>query len=105
MRFRALVLLLLSAPLALSQDQVTYESCRENVKLFYDASPISTLPAKERNGIIQAVLPDLKASEARMGFDPRDMPPEHLASLLRYKVLARCWLILIDNRFLPSTPH
>ncbi len=88
MRFLVSVIHLLSTPLSRSQEQPTYESCRENVKLFYNAPPILTLPAKERSGIIQAVLPDLKALEARMGFDQQDMTPKNLASLLRYTVLA-----------------
>jgi hypothetical protein len=76
-RFAASMTILLSSRLALPQDPVTADSCREDLKLFYNAPPISTLPANERNGIIRVVLPDLKASEAKMGFDPRDITPEH----------------------------
>lgn len=82
------MMVFLSTHLALPQEPATADSCRENLKLFYNAPPISTLPANERNGIIRVVLPDLKASEAKMGFDPRDITPEHLASLLRFTELA-----------------
>jgi hypothetical protein len=83
------VLLLLSPPLVLPQDQTTYDSCRENEKEFYDAAPISTLPTKERSGIIEVLFPDLQKSQATVGYDPRDLTPERLASLLRYTELAK----------------
>ncbi len=81
------VIFLTSSGPGLSQDQTAGESCRQSVKLFYDAPPISTLPVKERVGITQVVLPELKASEAKMGFDTRDLTSEHLSSMLRYKEL------------------
>lgn len=87
MRILALVLLLLSPPLVLPQDQATFDSCRANVKEFYNAAPISTLPTKERRRIIQVILPDLQKSQATID-DPRDLTPERLASLLRYTELA-----------------
>ena len=89
MRVSALLVLIMTGiHSGLSQEQATGESCRENVRLFYDAPPISTLPAKERIGIIQVVLPELKAAETGMGLDTRDLTPEHLASMLRHKELA-----------------
>ena len=88
MRFVASAILLLGIPLALAQDKATFESCRESEKLFYNAAPVSTLPAKERSGIIDVVLPDLKNSEAKMGFDTKDLTPQRLGSLLRYTELA-----------------
>jgi hypothetical protein len=84
----ASLLLLLTSPFALPQDQTTYDSCRQDVKEFYNAAPISTLPTKERSGIIRVLLPDLQ-SQATVGYDPRDLTPERLASLLRYTELAK----------------
>jgi hypothetical protein len=85
----ASLLLLLTPALALSQDQSTYDSCRAMVKEFYNAAPISTLPTKERSGIIRVLLPDLQKSPATVDHDPRNLTPERLASLLRYTELAK----------------
>jgi hypothetical protein len=87
MKFLVPVLLLLSAPLVLPQDQATFDSCRGEVKELYNAAPISTLPSKECNGIIQVLLPDLRKANG-MGYDPQDLTPRRLASLLRYTELA-----------------
>lgn len=88
MRISALlVLLLLCVRSGPSQEQVTSESCQENVELFYNSPAIATLPAKERLGIIRVLLPELKASQAEMGFDTKDLTPQHLYSILRYREL------------------
>ncbi len=89
MRKLAAVILLGSTPLALSQVQATPESCRATEKLFYNSPPISTLPISLRSEIIRVVLPDLKKSEAVMGFDTSDLTPQHMASMLRYTELAQ----------------
>ena len=47
---------------------VTLESCRESEKLFLDVPPISILPARERTGIIEVVLPDLRLRSRRNAY-------------------------------------
>jgi hypothetical protein len=92
MKFLATVIILLTLSSALSpvtaQERATPESCRESEKLFYNAPPISILSAKEQSGIIRVVRPDLQTSESKMGFDPQDLTPARLLSLLRYTELA-----------------
>ena len=84
----AVLVPLLVVPGPRSQAQTpSFESCRRQVHLLYDAPPVSTLPVKERSGIIHLLLPDLKASEGKMGFDTQDLTPRRLASMLRFQVL------------------
>jgi hypothetical protein len=83
------MLLLLSPLLALPQEQATNNSCNWDIKEFYNADKISILPKKERNGIVQALLPDLRKSQPGMGYEPQDLTPQRLASLLRYTELTK----------------
>ena len=89
MRFSSLLLvLILTVRTGFSQEQATEGSCQKNIRLFYNAPPISTLSTKERAGVIDVLFPELKASEASMGFDTRELTPERLSSMLRFKELA-----------------
>lgn len=83
-----LVLVMTSVHAGLSQEQTKRNSCQGNIRLFYNAPSISTLPTTERVGIIDVILPELKASASGMGVDTRELTPEHLSSKLRYKELA-----------------
>ncbi len=89
MRPRALLLLLLllACTAQIAEPQNDYASCHDKVQLLWNAALISDLPAEERSGVIQAVLPELERDAKRSGYDPQDLVPARLSTLLRYKHL------------------
>jgi hypothetical protein len=59
-------------------------ACAAKVESFPDEKPIITLPNQYRNGIIDAVLPDLRAEANGSGYSPEDLRPARLAHSLHY---------------------
>jgi hypothetical protein len=59
-------------------------ACAAKVKNFEGEQPILTLPARYRDGIIRAVLPDLKAQANGSAYDLEDLRPAKLAHTLHY---------------------
>jgi hypothetical protein len=59
-------------------------ACAAKVENFAEEKPILTLPNQYRDGIIGAVLPDLKAQANASGYDAEDLRPAKLAHSLHY---------------------
>lgn len=66
--------------------------CAAKVESFASEKPILTLPSRYRDGIIGAVLPDLKAQANASGYDAEDLPPAKLADSLSY------WPVPVSSR-------
>jgi hypothetical protein len=66
--------------------------CPAKVESFAGEKPILMLPNRDRDGIIGAVLPDLKARANGSGYDPEDLRPARLAHSLHY------WLIPANSK-------
>jgi hypothetical protein len=75
-----LIILLSTASIPLNAQS----ACRANVETFAGEKPILTLPARYRDGIIGAVLPNLKADANASGYDLNDLQPAKLAHSLYY---------------------
>jgi hypothetical protein len=78
--FALVALTLQTAPLQLDAQRV----CPAKVENFAGEKSILMLPNRDRNGIIGAVLPDLKAQANGSGYDPEDLRPAKLAHSLHY---------------------
>lgn len=78
--FALVALTLQTAPLQLDAQT----PCRAKVENFAAEKPILMLPNRDRNGIIGAVLPDLKGQAYRSDYDPEDLRPARLAHSLHY---------------------
>jgi hypothetical protein len=72
----ALFVILLSSPLVQLDAQT---ACRAKVESFAGEKPILTLPARDRDGVIGAVSPNLKADANASGYDLNDLQPSKLA--------------------------
>jgi hypothetical protein len=59
-------------------------ACAAKVESFASEQPILTLPGRYRDGIIRAVLPDLKAQANGSAYDLEDLRPAKLAHSLHY---------------------
>jgi hypothetical protein len=59
-------------------------ACAAKVEDFAGERPILTLPGRDRDGIIRAVLPDLKAQANGSAYDLEDLRPAKLAHSLHY---------------------
>jgi hypothetical protein len=76
---------LLAILLSTSSVQIDAQTaCRAKVETFAGEKPILTLPAHYRDGIISAVLPNLKADANASGYDLNDLQPAKLARSLHY---------------------
>ena len=60
------------------------KACAAKVGNFAGEKPILTLPGRYRDGIISAVLPDLKAQANGSAYDLEDLQPAKLAHSLHY---------------------
>jgi hypothetical protein len=60
------------------------KACAAKVENFAGEKPILTLPGRYRDGIISAVLPDLKAQANGSAYDLEDLRPAKLAHSLHY---------------------
>jgi hypothetical protein len=78
--FALVALTLQTAPLQLDAQT----PCPAKVENFAGEKPILMLPNRDRDGIIGAVLPDLKAQAYGSGYDPEDLRPAKLAHSLHY---------------------
>ena len=78
-------------------------TCAAKVENFEGEKPIVTLPSKYRDGIIGAVLPDLKAQANGSGYDPEDLRPAKLAHSLHYWTVSangedeHLWVVRFNN--------
>jgi hypothetical protein len=59
-------------------------ACAAKVESFAGEKPIATLSARYRDGIISAVLPDLRSQASASGYDLEDLRPSNLAHSLHY---------------------
>lgn len=59
-------------------------ACPAKVDSFADEKPILTLPARDRDGVIRAVQPDLKAQAIGSAYDLEDLRPARLVHSLHY---------------------
>jgi hypothetical protein len=85
----ALVALTLQTPPLQLEAQ---NACAAKVENFIDEKPILMLSQRDRDGIIDAVLPDLKAQANGSGYDQKDLRPAKLAHSLHY------WPISTDSK-------
>ena len=78
-------------------------TCAAKVENFEGEKPIVTLPSKYRDGIIGAVLPDLKAQANGSGYDPEDLRPAKLSHSLQYWTVSangedeHLWVVRFNN--------
>jgi hypothetical protein len=83
--------------------------CTAKIESFVSEKPILTMPSSSREGVIGAVLPDLRAQANDFGYDLKDLQPTKLAHSLHYWPLSastdeRLWIV----RFVTPTscgPH
>ena len=66
-------------------------ACPAKVDSFASEKPILTLPARDRDGIIRAVQPDLKAQAIGSGYDLEDLRPARLVHSLHYWPVSPKW--------------
>ncbi len=78
--FALVALTLQTGPLQLDAQR----ACPAKVDNFAGEKPILMLPNRDRDGIIGAVLPDLKAQANGSGYDPEDLRPAKLTHSLHY---------------------
>jgi len=83
--FRTGILALLAVTLQATHLQLNgHTACTAKVESFAGEKPIIALPSKYRDGIIGAILPDLKAEANGSGYDPEDLRPAKLVHSLHY---------------------
>lgn len=83
--FRTGILTLLAVTLQSASLPLNAQStCAAKVEYFGNEKPILTLSKRYRDGIIKAVLPDLKDQANASGYDPEDLQSAKLAHSLSY---------------------
>jgi hypothetical protein len=99
------ILALVTMTLPASSLQLDAQSaCTAKVESFGGEKPIGTLPIKYRDGIIAAVLPDLKAQANGSGYDPEDLRPAKLAYSLHYSPVStssqgeQLWVVRFNTK-------
>src|SRR5271168_3112590 len=91
--FRTGILTLVAVTLQATPIPLDAQSaCAAKAEYFGGEKPILTLSGPYRDGIIKAVLPDLRAQANASGYDPQDLQPAKLVHSLSY------WPVPVSSR-------